>query len=311
MSYRLQRVSADRIGDLQVLFKDAFNWRPSTEYLQRKYDTTRLGPGDLGYLSYAEDGVPAAYYGVFSARLNVNGTTVQGAQSGDTATHSQHRGKGLFTTLAQATYQLAAQEGVKVVYGFPNSNSYPGFVKKLNWTHTHDIDIFRIGVLTLPLSQAVYKWPVFKKLFNFWTRLFVASKKTDARFEGSVVAAGHSGVMRDEAYFDYKKSKDKHLVNRKGTLIWLKFDGYLWVGDMQVTTPERFAADLRWLKRIAFFTGCDKVVFQASPGSALHAAVSKIAKPSSTMHAGGVVIDPSFKMDLHSLYFTGADFDNW
>lgn len=44
-----------------------------------------------------------------------------------------HRKFGLFTQLAQATYAVAQQRGVDFVFGFPNSQSTPGFRSRLNW----------------------------------------------------------------------------------------------------------------------------------------------------------------------------------
>ncbi|OQS42498.1 GNAT family N-acetyltransferase [Chromobacterium haemolyticum] len=44
-----------------------------------------------------------------------------------------HRKFGLFTMLAQASYSLAAENGVDFVFGFPNGQSTPGFRKRLNW----------------------------------------------------------------------------------------------------------------------------------------------------------------------------------
>lgn len=44
-----------------------------------------------------------------------------------------HRKFGLFTQLAQANYALAKDLGVDFVFGFPNSQSTPGFRKRLNW----------------------------------------------------------------------------------------------------------------------------------------------------------------------------------
>lgn len=311
MSYNFQRVSQDKITDLIGLFNNSFNWNPSVEYLRQRYDTSTLGPVNLGYLAYAEDHSPAAYYGVFAMKLRIDGKLVSGAQSGDTATHSQHRGKGLFIDLAKASYKLAAEEGVQVVFGFPNKNSYSGFMKKLDWMHTHDIDVFRIKLFTLPVAQAVWKWKNLKKAYLGWVRLFVNSKKIEGWFPGSVNDDKLNGVLRDEAYFTYKRSSDKFLIDYKGSKMWLKFDGFLWVGDMEIHSNEKFDQNVRWLKRIAFFTGCDKIVFQASPGTSLHAQLKRIASPKSTMPAGVLNLNPENGLDLRTLVFTGADFDSW
>jgi hypothetical protein len=78
-------------------------------------------------------------YVVMPTRLRVGGERVEGAQSLDTMVHPDYRGQGMFVKLANACYELAASRGVEVLYGFPNVNSYPGFVRQLNWDHTGDI----------------------------------------------------------------------------------------------------------------------------------------------------------------------------
>jgi GNAT superfamily N-acetyltransferase len=78
-------------------------------------------------------------YVLLPVELRLGREVVLGAQSVDTMTHPDYQGKGVFTTLANACMKLAEDHGVEVLYGFPNPNSYPGFVRKLNWDHTGDI----------------------------------------------------------------------------------------------------------------------------------------------------------------------------
>ncbi len=65
---------------------------------------------------------------------------MSGAQSMDTMTHPDYQGQGVFTKLAEACYDIAAARGFEILYGFPNPLSYPGFVKRLGWTHTGDVN---------------------------------------------------------------------------------------------------------------------------------------------------------------------------
>lgn len=88
----------------------------------------------------AMDGDRAAgFYTVWPVRMKLGSQAVLGAQSMDTMTHPDYRGRGLFVALARECYALAASKGYDVLYGFPNGNSYPGFIRRLNWDHTGDI----------------------------------------------------------------------------------------------------------------------------------------------------------------------------
>lgn len=75
----------------------------------------------------------AAIYATFSVPFKINGEVYIGSQSLDTITDVDYRGKGLFIKLAKSVYQKAQNEGLALVYGFPNGNSIHGFKSKLEW----------------------------------------------------------------------------------------------------------------------------------------------------------------------------------
>jgi hypothetical protein len=58
----------------------------------------------------------------------------------DTMTHPDYRNRGLFITLANMTYDYVLEkEGSAMFIGIPGSNSFYGFVKKLNWKNKINI----------------------------------------------------------------------------------------------------------------------------------------------------------------------------
>ena len=69
--------------------------------------------------------IPVSYY--------INGKIRKGLLSLNTATDSNHRGKGLFTQLANRTYEEAKKLGYEFVIGVANQNSTHGFLKKLGF----------------------------------------------------------------------------------------------------------------------------------------------------------------------------------
>lgn len=65
----------------------------------------------------------------------IRGNTVtQAVQSCDTAVHTAHRGKALFTRIQEHCGERLPQHAIR--FGFPNANSAPGF-KKLGWSFQH------------------------------------------------------------------------------------------------------------------------------------------------------------------------------
>jgi len=106
------------------------------------------GAGDLGYLRWLYDDSPfgpvvevnlddaagrAGHYAIVPVELSVDGAPRAGALSLNTAVHERARGGGVFTRLANDTYDLARTRGVEVVVGVANANSTPGFVRRLDF----------------------------------------------------------------------------------------------------------------------------------------------------------------------------------
>jgi GNAT superfamily N-acetyltransferase len=79
----------------------------------------------------------AAIYAVVPFTAQIDSQRCVVAQSLDTLTDARYRGRGLFVTLATATYARLAKDGVAFVYGFPNANSVHGFFQRLEW---HSLD---------------------------------------------------------------------------------------------------------------------------------------------------------------------------
>jgi GNAT superfamily N-acetyltransferase len=75
----------------------------------------------------------AAIYATLPVWVRCGSERRLGLQSLDTVTDADYRRRGLFVTLAHATYERAAVQGVPFVYGFPNTNSAPGLFNKLGW----------------------------------------------------------------------------------------------------------------------------------------------------------------------------------
>lgn len=84
----------------------------------------------------------AGQYTLLPITIRTGQGLVNGAQSLDTMTHPDYRGQGIFTLLAQSLFERCKAENVSLLYGFPNENSYPGFVKKLGWKHIGDVSSF-------------------------------------------------------------------------------------------------------------------------------------------------------------------------
>ncbi len=133
--YEYTRVGTDTIANAKhaALLADVFE-KPALftpEFINWQYAANPAGP-IVGYNAMAGD-VIAAHYVTQPFYALLGGEKTKGLLSLNTATHADHRGKGLFTLLAEKTYEAAANEGFGFVIGVANQNSVHGFTKKLGF----------------------------------------------------------------------------------------------------------------------------------------------------------------------------------
>jgi GNAT superfamily N-acetyltransferase len=77
----------------------------------------------------------AAHYVTCPTEAIIEGRPVKGLLSLNTATDPDYQGQGLFTKLAEATYEAGRAAGYEFVVGVANANSTPGFLRRLDFQH--------------------------------------------------------------------------------------------------------------------------------------------------------------------------------
>lgn len=113
------------------------------DYLRWLYAHNPAGP--MRGFNAREAGRLVAHYACIPMWLVLGGERVSALLSLNTATHPDFQGRGLFTRLAEATYDVAAREGVQAVYGVANANSTPGFLRKLGFSQVAQLEA-RVGL---------------------------------------------------------------------------------------------------------------------------------------------------------------------
>ena len=124
------------------LFQRAFGKRMDPRLWQWYFVENPFGRGIIKLLFDEEKLI--GHYAVIPMELNINSTGTKAVLSMATMTHPDYGGQGIFTFLAEKTYETAKQNGFALVFGFPNKNSYHGFTKKLNWHDLGRMSIFRV-----------------------------------------------------------------------------------------------------------------------------------------------------------------------
>lgn len=117
-------------------------------------------------LLHYEDDVPVGMNGFMGQTFIVNNERIKGVQSCDSAVIPKYRGKGIFSMIIRQGEQKV-QEEVSFLFGSPNPNSYPGFIK-LGWKHIGNLNTYM-----LPIElQACFETFVGMKLPKFISRIW-------------------------------------------------------------------------------------------------------------------------------------------
>lgn len=129
-------------GLLDGVFGASAKFTP--EFVDWEYNRNPTGHA-VGFNAWAGNEL-AAHYVTQPLIANLNGKMTKGLLSLNTATHSNHRGKKLFTLLAEKTYAYGLELGYEFVIGVANAYSTPGFLKNLGFSLIAPLDVkFGIG----------------------------------------------------------------------------------------------------------------------------------------------------------------------
>jgi hypothetical protein len=187
----IRKVELSNLEKYSSLFELCFGITVTVDYFNWKYLNNPHG-SLIAFEAYdPETDTIAAFYGVIPELYSVNGVDKIIYQSMDTMTHPNYRNRGLFVKLANCTYNylLSTYHEVNLI-GIPGSNSYHGFVKKLNWINP----IHFTYVFTTPLLIKATNYFKKKQLLHLKTphylpqllMIFLQKKTTQILFIKSI-----------------------------------------------------------------------------------------------------------------------------
>jgi hypothetical protein len=303
--FRIERISSSTVFCLIYLYKKVFNKSVSEKYLNDKFDTGQFGANYLGYLAFDQSDLPVAFYGVLPCQFKIGNKIVLAAQSGDTMTHPDHRMKGLFVLLAEKTYQLAKDSGVKFVFGFPNQNSLQG-LKKLNWVFPQgELKLFRIDFRAIPFAKVTRKSTTLKKIYEKWARFKLRNMLIEG--EKTHLPQSENGVLRDEVFLSYKKYNTSFHLNTENTYLWVASDGILKVGLMENSNLDLGRFNKR-IREIAAGLGCNSIAYITSKDSPTYTYLSKTLESKDCFPVGFLNLSEG-NFDFKNVRFEYCDID--
>lgn len=216
----------------------------------------------------------AGFFTVWPLELTDGRNVVQGGEAMDVMTDNRFRGKGVFPTLADMTMKMAAERGLKLLFGAPNTAIYQTYLKRLAWASPA---FLRTYVRPLSLTGAAPFGGLAAPAFALWPRgagggTTIAHERPSAEALVACLAAdkpkrGKWRVHRTPAWYEFR-------YRAAG-----KFD-YRWVTVLRDGAPVAFAI---WglaldggtrLRRanLAEVIGADRAARQAATAAAVSGA---------------------------------------
>lgn len=306
--YENRLLSKDDAKNMPSLYRSAFDIKVPAEYVLKKF----FHPYQKIRASFVTvyESMPISFYGVIVQKVRFRDTVFYIGQSCDSMTHKQHGGKGYFVTLAERTYTTLKEQGISYVYGFPNTTIYNLRIKKLKWIHSENINYYKDSVKAIPLSKVAKKFSFLRLTYlSYCSKLLRKYSSCASQFDNSNFSEEDGAVIHDSDYYDYKKSNDKFIINIHGVNVWIKIDGFLWVGDIQKAEYELFVKVVSELRVIAKITGCSYVGYHFQENSYNDKMLSKLFAPNSQIPLGFKYL--SEETEKFKFKFCGADFDTW
>ena len=305
--YIITRLNNDNLADLEQLYEAVYGRKVSHGFYNRKYDTAYTGVTCIGYIAYSLQQEPIGYYGVIPCFVEYAGRRVLSAQSGDTMTHPGHRYKGLFAELSRLTFALCRENGIRLVFGFPNQDSYPGAIR-MGWKETETLEYFNVSLTALPLAALAARWPFWGKWYQRYQRMVLARYTTpQAGLPSSLLTGDTAGVQRSIPYLEYKKYNSTQVLQMGRAKLWVKIAPALRIGDMEQVDENNFDEVMHALKKICRRLGIRGFSFHISPHTPLHSLWS--ARYAAGRSFPALFQDFGADIPLEKIKFTFADID--
>jgi hypothetical protein len=297
--YLIKRLDENNISDLEQLYEAVYKKKSPSQYFSKKYDTAYTGISHIGYMAY-KGAIPIAFYGVIPCFIQYENRIILSAQSADTMTHPEHRYKNLFFNLANMCFDLCKQNSIDLIYGFPNQNSYHGFIK-LGWQMTEMMDCFKIPVYINPFVKALNK--INKKHPDSVLKDFIINEDG---LKNSVIQDGFAGVYRDENYLRYKTYSNTYVLQIASAKVWVGTKNGLSIGDIY-TDKNDFDELIKTIKKIASKLGTSVIYFHACKQTSLHTLFEQNFDSISSFPV--LFQNFSENIDIKKIRFTFADID--
>ncbi|HTA04858.1 MAG TPA: GNAT family N-acetyltransferase [Solirubrobacteraceae bacterium] len=219
---------AERLTEQRALFEDAFPENKgappaSVETYRWKFHGFPASPPSYEYMA-TEDGKMVGYYAAIPYAYRIGGSTRRVGMACDVMTHSQARGKGVFTALGRYSLAEMQQAGVDLMTGYPIRPGVMGGHLRVGWSIAFELPMYlhplRSNAILRSKRLAWLAPPV-----NVGIRFFQSLLRSGASSaEMSVNVGPAPELLRSEAFADFvqrwSQSVPNHLMKSEDFYAW-------------------------------------------------------------------------------------------
>lgn len=117
------------------LWRDVFQKPRSMEHWLWRFRGTPYTDKVYATVAVTPEGRVVGHYTAMPVKINHHGRPFPGCQGMDAIVHPDYRGQNIFIQTERLCYERMAADGIKLTYGVPHYNSYPGFTRYMKWLH--------------------------------------------------------------------------------------------------------------------------------------------------------------------------------
>lgn len=220
--WTMEKFTMDKLESIAELAQEHYgseNDIASVEYLRHEYFKNPAGNVQMRIAWNDEKKEAAGQYAAIPIWLKIGHVKKKCLMSVNTLTREEYRGQGIFKTLAAEVYGQAAEEGYTLAYGMPNQNSYPGFLKHLDFKDLGNIPLY---VKPVNISNMMDSY-LHSRLSAFLTKPFNVFFKIRKRSiqDVRIIKLTDKNLYLADVFWKAVRDKYRVMINRDS--VYMKF----------------------------------------------------------------------------------------
>jgi hypothetical protein len=241
MSYEIKQVDIlDKQveHELRFLIKDAFGMNePIPEGHLYANTVSKLSSHPTIFLAAVEDNKIIGCNGFISTDFRLNEKLFAGYQSCWTATHPKHQGRKIFVNIINEAKKILEEKDAGFIYGVPNDNSRPIFVKKLGFK---EIPCSIIQIPNIPIVRKLWLNKSDQSADYYHKNTILPVERQLADLKRSQSASFVDFQINDSYVWGKIGSKIKYGMKVK----------YFYIGGLELANPKDFNLLMREIYKL-------------------------------------------------------------